>query len=752
MNLKTLCVPLFTGLVILTGCKSDDIPGPDANELYNREFIKRFGLNALDQNYWNHARQTSVTVASVKPTDVKIYVKVGGKRYLCADYHNVCGTQAIDIDVPSDVKDLIVLANGRESIVPLGSRIDLDSREATDGELPSGGVSIAVNDNYRYIPTAVVMSYINMLPENGFNFGVEDVSYNFSFVSDGPFTFYPIYWDTNSQHRLGVFWYDEGHYGDKDYYHEQHVYTTKTGLLQHYDGVWPGFNTEDVTIPATEETWTDVAAKEKLTAYNFDKDNTLPEAELEALVAQYAEAHVGKEWVNPWDSNDKGWTVKSVEKASDYSYPYNAKWDVYVGRYVPAQPEQFYPAGTYDPSDQSKWLHAELYGPSHKDENRYIRTKGITVDLPVGTRFGLYIDVQANVYDSRIYHRCYSSASHNQKDPASIFNYDKSGIGTAPTADENGWQKGQNNNVPDNSYCTSSYFTTTTYIEGEEKPRVRTFFGFEDWGHNEVDFNDVLFMVDEASVPEEDDFIDEDKPKQPEDEWLSWIVAAEDLGRGDAIGDWDFNDVVVRISACKTEEGTKLKVQPLASGGTIPVYLMYTGEILDDADHTETGTYLLGGGELHSWLKPGAPFDKPLNIGASVGEDSFGEAIEFMVPGTFTMTAHKMGGDWAIDNMGGFWFVADRDNKWNPSGLSPLYHYFDSPDALPHGMTKIIPPTPGNDVAAPQMICVDDDWCWPVEGCPIDAAYSGFLNIEGAGWYRDGENHLHDDSKVTLRH
>ncbi|MCH5327147.1 MAG: hypothetical protein J1E29_08100, partial [Duncaniella sp.] len=60
MRLKTLVASVVFGGVVLAGC-SDDIPMPDATEIYTREFNKEFGATEPNNPY-NVASQTNVTV------------------------------------------------------------------------------------------------------------------------------------------------------------------------------------------------------------------------------------------------------------------------------------------------------------------------------------------------------------------------------------------------------------------------------------------------------------------------------------------------------------------------------------------------------------------------------------------------------------------------------------------------------------------------------------------------------------------
>ncbi|WP_300925223.1 hypothetical protein [Duncaniella muris] len=252
-------IALMAGATLLAGCSADPLP-VSKSEQYTRDFIKTFG--AFDQSHdWNHATQATVTVTTPAPTEVKIMADFEGKRYIFATYTNVEGTKTLNVDIPKGISDLIVAANGKNYSVKAGGEVDTSKAARSSRAESNDGFSAYVNEDYRCIPTEVVESYTRKLPEGVNNFTAEEVSYNYSFISDGkPFTFYPIFWYTASRHHLGIYWYDKGHYGEAEYYHEQEVYMSKTGLLQYYtEETWPGKFTleEDVLIEGTgtEEKW-----------------------------------------------------------------------------------------------------------------------------------------------------------------------------------------------------------------------------------------------------------------------------------------------------------------------------------------------------------------------------------------------------------------------------------------------------------------------------------------------------------------
>lgn len=80
---------------------------------------------------------------------------------------------------------------------------------------------------------------------------------------------------------------------------------------------------------------------------------------------------------------------------------------------------------------------------------------------------------------------------------------------------------------------------------------------------------------------------------------LAWIIAAEDLGHND----FDFNDVVFGVINYKVSgyKGT-VEIVPLAAGGTRPIHILYKGKEID-------------GGEFHSWFEGTHTSATPINVG-----------------------------------------------------------------------------------------------------------------------------------------
>lgn len=272
-----------------------------------------------------------------------------------------------------------------------------------------------------------------------------------------------------------------------------------------------------------------------------------------------------------------------------------------------------------------------------------------------------------------------------------------------------------------------------------------------------------------------------------------WYLAAEDLGATD---DWDFNDLVVNVYDITTDLtrtytsvnaryptpdiiGRRIIVEPRAAGGTMPIYLMYEGEVsripTDDepisalnANFTK-GTYVIGT-ELHSWL--GEPdWSKMLNTGQDDGHR--GRAVSFCIPvakeGTPAFDVLAPPQDLGDNNqtMRGFWVLVDKEDKlyselmnfeFDPTPLEDEYtgsglhrrhaetQYAFKPfsGSLGDGVYRVDAPINDNKSIAPQMLMCHYSWRWCLERVNIANAYTSF-----SAWIRGERKQWHNNDSTS---
>ena len=234
------------------------------------------------------------------------------------------------------------------------------------------------------------------------------------------------------------------------------------------------------------------------------------------------------------------------------------------------------------------------------------------------------------------------------------------------------------NGVKHNPYYSPTLAVTYSY-------GGTTFMGVEDGGDD--DMNDLLFFV-AGNFNKPTDIA----PAKPVPEPQSWTVACEDLG---SIGDFDFNDVVFKVS--HVSGSGEITVTPLAAGGTMTVNLYHDSELLGEIHN------LLGVDDVTKMINTGLEGEKGFTSNVS-------ESKTLTVSDSFTMT----------DNMGGFRLeILNGDGRF---------------------AAEIQGPVNGD---SPQMICVPGDWRWPREWQKISDAYPDFVNwssTNNAEWYKNSNS------------
>lgn len=242
-----------------------------------------------------------------------------------------------------------------------------------------------------------------------------------------------------------------------------------------------------------------------------------------------------------------------------------------------------------------------------------IRAEGITVSIPVGTRFGMVLDASGgDPY-------C-SNSAYNQ---------------------DQGW--------PFPGTQTGTDGVKDVYAATFEDKQGRLYLAFEDWNYgsewHDCDFNDVVFVM--PDVEKNPVIIDKDM----QDVSMSYIVACEDLG---GTFDWDFNDVVYAIEHVSGQETARLKL--LAAGGTLPVKISYTH------NGNEQILKFNGKEDLHDAF--GVDLNTPVNVGGYQHTPIYSETFT-VEANAFSMSTHasdfKIHVEYADGSQGAQIGVPDRD-------------------------------------------------------------------------------------------
>lgn len=301
------------------------------------------------------------------------------------------------------------------------------------------------------------------------------------------------------------------------------------------------------------------------------------------------------------------------------------------------------------------------------------------------------------------------------------------------------------------------------------------------------DFSDCVLMVDTYGENGRREL----QSRGEGESLFPWYLAAEDLGGSD---DWDFNDLIVTIYDVTTDLtktycsangyypvpsifGRRIVVEPVATGATLPVYLMYEGAIANDIDykHTiadlqvslnnmQTGTFVVGT-EIHKWLGED-DHTSMINVEGDYTDASpRGRAVSFCVPvvkdaqgnaASFDPTQMPVYDGQNNQTMRGFWVLVDKDNSksellQNPSfdatPIPPLMvmengepskriarHNSETIEAFNpffqaqfgYGMYRVDAPINSDECMAPQMLMCHFNWQWCKERISIDQAYTSF--------------------------
>lgn len=218
---KFYLIPMALGALTLASC-SDTIYDEPVQEEYSKDFIEKFGKIDAEQD-WNVVEQKSVTVNPGSASEVQIYAKNGIAYKLVGDYKGLSGQQALTFDAAKTCDEFVVVAGGKGQVVNNGGSVNfgIASRSYQDNV---ANVFEKHSSYTEFTWAEVEEVFADRLPEGEDNRYAENSASNFDAIvtSDRTINVYPVYWNADYDHQLGIYWYDEN--GNK---HEQLVYTDK---------------------------------------------------------------------------------------------------------------------------------------------------------------------------------------------------------------------------------------------------------------------------------------------------------------------------------------------------------------------------------------------------------------------------------------------------------------------------------------------------------------------------------------------
>lgn len=726
-------------LSVSSSCGSDPVQlQPDTNELYNREFITRFGVPAEGHNY-AMATSAGLKVTTAKGGHISVTAEVDGQEYLFADLTVSAGTHAIPVTIPRSVKTLRVNTAMGTHEVATDATVNIDRAPAgkdsrssiitIDGDNTSL-VSFSEGGDAPYIvlPTSALTEYFTEFfanegkdrtdftrtPESVTVWGEKITFYKY----EGETGFRPGNSWTNQYYLFPLYWRKTKN-GNSDYNTKLFYYPqTSTSVLP--DGNYMDLSFAD----AGDFEFANIGLSSSsinlktfdfsdLSSFDFKND------------ANANSAFTLEELQNASTFISRGIKVKFNKNNTSYSFP----------------------------------------------------TIGFALTSDNGSSFSSSVPFfnsgkwGGNNYDSELGNLMYSYVSTKRHEITDSYEFamkDKEAIVVLSGDGDYGafGRFGDGTKISDEAFYKKSKYRT--YILGFNSQPTEV-------NSDEArDYGDVMFLLIPFKSSEHYVYQYTTPFK-----YYEWTIAAEDLG---GTYDWDFNDAVFSftdviqnlntvnkysvftlINGPQTAQAVRcITVKPLAAGGTMPIYITYTGNgvctmpdmpsegeemysvanqrIIDHiAEKSKDGTFIIGC-ELHKWLGA-STHAQALNVGAS--RNATGESISFVIPTSDPIdyiieNANTTSGD--NTGINGFAVLVDKNNTLASTITEKGIHQM-SDLSLGEGTYLISKPAKDNNFDAPQMILVDSKWEWPQERVSIDQAYPDFnrwlSNPENTDWIKN---------------
>ncbi len=748
-NLNHITGIALTATMLMASCASEPLSGPDTGELYTRQFIKDFGVPAAGHDY-SMARSAGLQLSTKVGGRVAVTAMVHGKEYLFADLNLTPGTQSIPITIPKSVTEVMIRTD--RGIITAGpdDTVDIDGK---DPESRSGNWLLGfdlenaygVGQNV-YLPLGIAEQEgdapeIIIRPESflkqyfeKYPVGKEDTNFSYEGENEGDGS---IIFNENTQFPTHA---GETLIGDGAENASYYVFP----IWWHASGKDKSEKNYRVTISETDD-----AYLQGLYMLDFGQDFSNPNIPFPNL--GYSTEDLDEHTIKNGAMYDE---VKNSFRYDDGSF--TQAYDVneaqmIISRGIKLEFLSYSPGveplssivfGLYSGNN---WSHRRFSTPRY---NMMMWDNGANYfDVPISNLFMAYAATSQTIIEDefKYYHLNFNKGATTYQDGSHIkgTNWFLLGFNSAPG-----------------------------------KPADRT----------PRDYADVLLLV----IPTKQinhwyHYWDLPQP-------MEWTIAAEDLGGS---LDWDFNDAVFSFSDIvqslnlvnknrnvsymagprDAEAVRVITVTPRASGGTLPLYITYTGANLCTMPYMPTegtewysdvnnairehiakanrmsGTFVLGT-ELHKWLGA-STHTSPLNAGSN-RRDHGAEPVQFVLPTNneigdeVTYPASTSGENTTI---AGFALLVDKDNTLQIDARNDeergIRHMPEH--TLGQGTYLVGAPNPAKHLSAPQMILVDIDWEWPQETTDIRLAYPDFVK-----WISDPTNstdwHQNQNSdKVTRK-
>ena len=801
MKIKSLLsffVPAALMALSVASCSDYDNGYSEQAIKFAQDFRKTFGDIDPEQD-WNLAERGTVTVSTMKESEVKIYALTGDEYTIVGDYQGVKGTQMLGFDMVEGTKSILVTDGvTAEKTVPggvvtFGNTRFIVHEDSKEGVTVSRFTNETEINGKKYLaqktPTeAEIRTVLEKVPEYAPN--LNNVTSNFHYVSTGSFVLYPYYWNTSSINTLGVYYTDAD-----NQYHEVDIYTLngeESGYVEDYNVY--DTNNQVVTFWGSDWTATDKDGHlyRRPNDWYIEGGNDSNYNTLKKNGWTGDDPVLQKPFIEYWVSGGTGIGTKTIRKNVYRTFTPGKKYLVEVKARLINQGgavtndnkgtitfsandnkviltddasstikngvlysdmdglEKIWVVCTADSEGkitlkfelnnvQCNWFAfngMKIYDVSEMTktgDNFYTspeRGKGIRVDIPENTTFGMYLKKTETGEKGNTH--SYTFYSESEKND---YNKVGSGVTVAVNADGNGKTKIKQ---PGTNPCYASTFKMPVTQDGDDE----MFLGFEDWpniyDNSDFDLNDVVFAFDGC------------KPTIINEEPDKWLLACEDLGGS---FDIDYNDVVFAVEHISGQN--KAKLTPLAAGGTLASYI-YFQDPLGSRDKCFGEIHQLFGAE-------GVNSGEYDIINARHRFEKTAQTIEFAVAENWSMAYYSTDtwGEGSVYtrenkdvNMGGFEIRTLPSGNEAPPTLDITSEAFS-------GASKIQPSTLDRGDNVPYILCIPYSykhynynrtnpeagtktvcvWAWPTEFTTIcnDAGTAGPYP-DFAGWVQNHNN------------
>lgn len=736
MNINKIQFVCAAVAFFLAACGQDAPQQPLQSELYDRGFVKEFGVPAPGHSYATAVR-AGLKVTTKTGARVLVTADVDGKEYRFANVNLGPGTHALPVTVPAGVERLRIKTGFAEAEVGVDALVDLDE---LDGVTHGRGWDL--NDENTGVKVSLSFT-VNDEEAPLLTFHPED------FLNEY-FAAHPVGQESTD------FWYvgcDEGAGTIKPWLPgDYHLYYGETGLgATDIDDESGAVEYRDLQYMIFPLWWrTDNAGHKdyqlKILQYDSANNGFVAPFNDVAGAAPFPALGYSTEEIAPGDVLARKASFRYDDGSFTQAYdPATARTVVTEGLKI-----NF----THDPYDQAA-IRMDLRNGD--GNSSYSSTVPRWNNKVWGDKY----------FDVSLKHLMFATVSTMQYPITgrnfNILNYTLNG----DMADAY------------HNYCDVPFmvgFSSAPTCSGDTSPR---------------DYTNLILLV----LPLRGVSLFYNTQEVPEP--YTWTIAAEDLGATD---DWDFNDVVLHFTdeiedlntvnrnnvvtywggTSAAEPVRVFTVEPVATGGTMPIYVTFTGRvgsadlqlpdwgdemfsavnnriIASQNSYTE-GTFILGT-EVHKWL--GAPNHTTfVNVGAK-RQATHAAKVTFAVDpdqdmfegiGSGYMNDYGQGSYGSANNLPlyGFALLVDRADRLkidarNTGGIAHMPRLTMGED------TYIIGRPDENGSIAPQMIFIGGDWQWPTERTKISDAYPQFGTWISAPLTAPWWNYYPETGRVTAK-